>query len=525
MKSRVVVAEKISESGVAALNATCEVVDAVGSSRNDLLGLLADASALIVRSETDVDAAMIAAAPLLQVIGRAGIGVDNIDLEAATGAGVLVVNAPNSNTISAAEHTMALLLAQARRIPEADASLRSGVWERPRFKGVELHGKTLGILGLGKIGTLVAQRAAAFGMRIAAYDPYVSQERARRIGVELGTLDEVLREADFVTIHLPRTRETEGLMSTQVLASMKPGARIINVARGGIVDEAALADAIRSGHIAGAALDVFATEPATASPLFALTQVVVTPHLGASTQEAQDKAGLAVAEAVAAALAGDLVPSAVNVDLGARVSDEVRPFLGLAEQLGRIFTGFSRGLPSELEVTSMGRLAKEPTRAIMLSALKGALDAVSDDPVSFVNAPLVAQTHGMRISESSQETSADYQSLIMLSGIVVDRDRRLAGTMMAKKGPVLVEVDDYEIELPITDYMLLVRNDDVPGVIGRVGTAIGDLGINISDMAVGRNQDGHAMMGLSLDSAIDPHDLEQLGKLDGVAAIRFIDLT
>jgi D-3-phosphoglycerate dehydrogenase len=523
--SRVVVAEKISESGIAALAKTCEVVDAVDWSREELLGGLAGAAALIVRSATQVDAQMIAAGESLEVIGRAGIGVDNIDLDAATAAGVLVVNAPDSNTISAAEHTMALLLAQARRIPEADASLRGGAWERAKFKGVELHGKTLGVLGLGKIGTLVAQRAAAFGMRITAYDPYVSDERAHRIGVDLGTLEEVLRDADFVTVHLPRTRETEGLISKETLAAMKPGARIINVARGGLVDEEALAESIEAGHIAGAAFDVFATEPVTDSPFFAMPEVVVTPHLGASTREAQDKAGLSVAEAVAAALAGELVPSAVNVDLGARVTDEVRPFLHLAELLGRIFTGFARGLPTELEVTSMGQLALEPSRAVMLSALKGTLDGVIDDPVSFVNAPLIAQSHGIRVSESAQETSVDYQSLVILSGVVADRDRLMAGTMMEKKGPVLVEVDDYEIELPITDYMLLVRNDDVPGVIGRVGTAIGDLGINISDMAVGRNQGGQAMMGLSLDAAISPEGIEQLAKLDGVAAIRFIDLT
>jgi D-3-phosphoglycerate dehydrogenase len=521
----VVVAEKISEPGLAALRETCDVVDAVDVPRAELLEALAGANALIVRSATKVDAELIGAAPFLEVIGRAGIGVDNIDLDAATSAGVLVVNAPNANTISAAEHTMALLLAQARRIPEADASLRSGAWERPRFKGVELHGKTLAVLGLGKIGTLVAQRAAAFGMRITAYDPYVSAERARRIGVELDSLEAVLRDADFVTIHLPRTRETEGLVDADTLAAMKPGARIINVARGGIVDEAALAAAIRGGHIGGAALDVFASEPATASPLFELPHVVVTPHLGASTVEAQDKAGRAVAEAVASALAGDIVPSAVNVDLGAGVADQVRPFLRLAELLGRIFTGFSRGLPTEFEVTAMGQLAAEPTRAIMLSALKGALDRVSDDPVSFVNAPLIAQGRGMRVSESAQETSADYQSLVVLAGVVAGRDRTMAGTMMAKKGPVLVQVDDYEIELPITDYMLLVRNDDVPGVIGRVGTAIGDLGINISDMAVGRDHDGHAMMGLSLDMPISPEGIARLAGLEGVAAIRFIDLT
>ena len=288
---------------------------------------------------------MMAAAPHLQVVGRAGVGVDNIDLEAATRAGVLVVNAPNANTISAAEHTMALLLAQARRISEADASLRSGAWERKRFGGVELHAKTLGVVGLGRIGTLVAQRASAFGMRILAYDPYVSEERARRLGVELGGLAEVFATADFITIHLPRTKDTEGLVDAEMLATMKPTARLINVARGGIVDEDALAAAVRAGTIGGAAIDVFAVEPTTASPLFDLPQVVVTPHLGASTQEAQDKAGISVAESVADALRGELVLAAVNIDLGPHVSDDIKPFLPLTEWLGRIFIGFAKGLP------------------------------------------------------------------------------------------------------------------------------------------------------------------------------------
>lgn len=526
MRPKVVVAETIAAAGIEALAATCEVDIAVGVDKEELAARLSDAAGLIVRSETQVDAELIRAAGKLEVIGRAGIGVDNIDVDVATAHGVLVVNAPNANTISAAEHTMALLLAQARRVPEADASLRSGAWERSRFQGIELHGKTLGVLGLGKIGTLVAQRASSFGMRIVAYDPYISVDRARRLGVELGELSEVLAEADFITIHLPRTRETEGLVGAEAIASMKDGVRIVNAARGGILDEAALVDAISSGKVAGAAIDVFTVEPTTDSPLFDLPEVVVTPHLGASTLEAQDKAGVAVAEAVAETLRGELVLSAVNLDLGPSVSEEVRPFLRLAEQLGTIFVAFSRGVPSTLTVCGQGRLADEPVRPLVLAALKGALREVTDTPVSYVNAPVIAEQRGVAVVEEAQRELEDYQSVVQLTGEVEGRHRSIAGTFMAKKGPVLIEVDGYEIEVPITSHLLLLRNDDVPGVIGRVGMFLGNRSVNISDMVVGRSPEGHAaMMGLSLDDALSDDDIAEFLRLDGINAARYIDLS
>lgn len=526
MRPKVVVAETIAAAGIEALAATCEVDIAVGVDKEELAARLSDAAGLIVRSETQVDAELIRAAGKLEVIGRAGIGVDNIDVDVATAHGVLVVNAPNANTISAAEHTMALLLAQARRVPEADASLRSGAWERSRFQGIELHGKTLGVLGLGKIGTLVAQRASSFGMRIVAYDPYISVDRARRLGVELGELSEVLAEADFITIHLPRTRETEGLVGAEAIASMKDGVRIVNAARGGILDEAALVDAISSGKVAGAAIDVFTVEPTTDSPLFDLPEVVVTPHLGASTLEAQDKAGVAVAEAVAETLRGELVLSAVNLDLGPSVSEEVRPFLRLAEQLGTIFVAFSRGVPSTLTVCGQGRLADEPVRPLVLAALKGALREVTDTPVSYVNAPVIAEQRGIAVVEEAQRELEDYQSVVQLTGEVEGRHRSIAGTFMAKKGPVLIEVDGYEIEVPITSHLLLLRNDDVPGVIGRVGMFLGNRSVNISDMVVGRSPEGHAaMMGLSLDDALSDDDIAEFLRLDGINAARYIDLS
>jgi D-3-phosphoglycerate dehydrogenase len=520
----VVIAEAVADAAVAALSERVDVDVATQCSPAELLERMGAASGLIVRSATQVDAALIDAAPGLQVIGRAGVGVDNIDVAAATAAGVMVVNAPDANTVSAAEHTMALLLAQARRIAEADASLRAGAWDRKRLKGVELSGKTLGILGLGRIGTLVAMRASAFGMRIVAYDPYVSDERVRAIGASSASLDEVFAHADFITIHLPRTADTLGLIDAGAIASMKPGVRIVNVARGGLVDEAALADAIRRGHVGGAAFDVFAKEPTTESPLFELPEVVVTPHLGASTQEAQDKAGLAVARAVLAALDGELVPSAVNLSLGGRIDDAARPYVRLTEGLGQVFTSFAHGLPGELAVSARGRDVEEMVPAVALAAMKGMLLEATDEPVSYVNAPVLAARHGMKVLEESVPEAEDYRAVIHLSGKVEGVDREIAGTVMAHKGPVLVSVDGYEIEFPMTRHMLLVRNADTPGVIGRVGTALGDAGVNISDMAVGRGPDDGAMMGISMDQEVPPGLLDRIRALEGVLAARYIQL-
>ncbi len=524
-RHKVVVAEEISEAGIAALAETCDVVVTVGEPIERTIAELADASALIVRSATTVDEAMIAAAPNLTVIGRAGIGVDNIDVEAATSHGVMVVNAPDANAISAAEHTMALILAQARHVAAADRSLREGRWDRKKFQGIELAGKTLGVLGLGKIGAFVAQRAAAFGMRVVAYDPYVSADRARRLGVEMLTLDDLFANADIITIHLPRTPQTEHLIDAGAIARMKDGVRIVNVARGGIVVEADLAEAIRSGKVAGAALDVFDTEPKTDSPLFDLPEVTVTPHLGASTREAQDKAGVAVAESVAEALAGEMVLSAVNLDLGPPVSPELKPFIKLAEQLGKIFMALARGLPDELTVTVSGEIAEEPVRPVALSALKGVLAGSCDVPVSYVNAPMLAESRGLSVVEESEHDVVDYQSTIRLSGEVDGKHRTVAGTVMARKGAVLVGVDGHAIEVPIAEHLLLVRNDDKPGCIGRVGTFLGNIGSNISDMVVGRAPDGSAaMMGIALDAPFPVEKLDDLLELEGINAARYVEL-
>ncbi|HET9601570.1 MAG TPA: phosphoglycerate dehydrogenase, partial [Acidimicrobiales bacterium] len=379
--ARILVTEEIAEGGLEELRAAGHDVDLqLGLTPEGLIDAVRHVHALIIRSATQVTGEVLEAAEDLLVVGRAGIGLDNVDLETATRRGVMVVNAPQSNIVSAAEHTMALLLAQARNIPQAHGALRAGRWERSQWEGVELDGKTLGVVGLGRIGKLVAQRAQAFGMRVMAYDPFVSDERARQMGVELASLERVVGEADFLSIHLPRTKETVGLVGKELLAQAKPTLRVINVARGGIVDEDALAWAIREGVIAGAALDVFEHEPTTESPLFELDSVIVTPHLGASTREAQDKAGGTIAEMVELALEGEFVPFAVNVS-AAEASETVRPFLALAERLGRLFTSLAEGVPATVEVCYEGQIADYDTRILTLATLKGLFGGVSEDPV------------------------------------------------------------------------------------------------------------------------------------------------
>ena len=488
-------------------------------SPDELLEVVVGAEALIVRSATQVTAEVLHAGEALAVVGRAGIGLDNVDVEAATRRGVMVVNAPQSNVLSAAEHAMALLLAQARNIPQAHAALVAGKWERSKWEGVELHGKTLGVVGLGRIGALVAQRALAFGMRLCAYDPYVSPDRARHMGVELLPLDELVAEPDFLTIHLPKTSETAGLIGADLLAKAKPGLRIVNAARGGIVDEAALADALRSGVLGGAAIDVFASEPCTDSPLFSLPGVVVTPHLGASTAEAQDKAGVTIAEQVNLALAGDFVPFAVNV-AASEVSETVRPFLRLAEQLGRCFACLNDGLPERLEVEYQGGLAGHNTSILTLAVLKGIFATGTEEPVSYVNAPQLAEERGLEIREVSTSTARDYVNLITLRSPA----HSIAGTLSGPRSESrIVLVDDHAVEVPPAEHMLIVRNDDRPGMIGVVGTVLGAAGVSISSMDVDPSRtEGTALMVLSTDGAIPDDAFARLRGTDGILDIHRI---
>ena len=511
--------EEIAEPGLALLRAAGHDVDVqVGLSASELLDAVQGAAALIIRSATKVTAEVIEAGTDLMVVGRAGIGLDNVDVPAATRRGVMVVNAPQANILSAAEHTMALLLAQARNVPQAHAALVAGRWERSRWEGVELHGKILGVVGLGRVGALVAQRAAAFGMRLVAYDPYVSVERAKQMGVELGSLREVVAQADFLTIHLPKTSETTGLIDADLLAAAKPGVRIVNTARGGIIDEKALAQAVADGAVGGAALDVFEHEPTTESPLFDLDAVVVTPHLGASTREAQDKAGVTIAEQVQLALAGDFVPFAVNI-AAAEVPEAVRPWMPLAERLGRLWAALARELPDVLDIEFQGGLADHDNRILSLAVLKGLFSVATDEPVSYVNAPQLAEERGLVVrstastASSAKAPGSGYLNLIALRG----GSHAVAGTMFGDGEPRVVMVDDHALELPIARWMLMVHNDDRVGVVASVATILAEAGLNIVDLKLGRSAaGGTAMMALSFEQAVPADVVNALRGTPGI---------
>ncbi len=518
--ARILVTEEIAEGGLDRLRAAGhEVVVELDLAR--LLESVKGAHALIIRSATQVTAEVLEAGSDLVVVGRAGIGLDNVDVEAATRRGVMVVNAPQSNIVSAAEHTMALLLSQARNVPQAHAALIAGRWERARWEGVELADKTLAIIGLGRIGKLVADRAKAFGMRLVAYDPFVSAERARQMGVELLALDQAVAEADFLTVHLPRTKETTGLINRDLLLKAKPSLRVINVARGGIVDEQALADCVRDGIIAGAAVDVFVTEPTTSSPLFELDSIVVTPHLGASTREAQDKAGDTIADMVLLALAGDFVPFAVNVD-AAEANETLRPFLPLAEGLGRLFSSLTAGSMHEgaspvIEVCTEGDIAGYDTRILGLAALKGFFSVITDEQVTFVNAPQLAKQAGIEVRDVNSATSADFVNLLTLRGM----GHSISGTLVGRRSDQrIVMIDDHHFDVPPAEHLMMVKNDDRPGVIGTVGTLLGNAGVNIDDMDVGRAaQPGTAVMLIAPSAAVPAEVIDELRGAPGITSV------
>ncbi|MGH9178629.1 MAG: phosphoglycerate dehydrogenase [Acidimicrobiales bacterium] len=522
--ARILVTEPLAQRGLDLMAAAGHDVDVqLDLDPPALLQAIPGAAALIIRSATQVTDDVLAAGTDLVVVGRAGIGLDNVDVVAATRRGVMVVNAPESNVLSAAEHTIALLLAQSRCIPQANAALKQGRWERSRWEGVELHGKTLGVVGLGRIGTLVAQRANAFGMHLIAYDPFVSSERARQLGIELvESLEALVGRADFLTLHVSKTKETMGLVDRDLLAKAKPGLRIVNTARGGIVDEEALAEALRDGTVASAGLDVFATEPTTESPLFGLDQVVVTPHLGASTAEAQDKAGVTIAEQVLLALAGDFVPYAVNVS-AAEASETVRPFLPLAERLGAMFGSLNEGTPNRLDVEYEGALADHDTSLLTLSVLKGVLSAASnDDPVSYVNAPQQARDRGMQWRESKSPLARDHVNLITLRGGA----HSVAGTLTGVRSePRIVMVDDHSVDLPPARNMLVVRNDDRVGMVAFVTAVVAKAGVNVGNMTLGRTASGDtALMVLGIDTPLPAEAIDELRKGPGILDVSAVTL-
>ncbi|HEY4018718.1 MAG TPA: phosphoglycerate dehydrogenase [Pseudonocardiaceae bacterium] len=524
----VLLAEKLAPSVLDLLGDSVEVRHVDGTDRPALLAAVADADALLVRSATKVDAEVLAAANRLKVVARAGVGLDNVEVPAATARGVMVVNAPTSNIVSAAEHAAALLLAVARRIPAADASLRGGEWKRSSFNGVELNGKTAGIVGLGKIGQLLAQRLAAFGMDLIAYDPYVAPARAAQLGIEMVTLDELLARADTISIHLPKTPETKGLIGADQLAKVKPGVIIVNDARGGLIDEQALADAVREGRVGGAGIDVFATEPTTASPLFALANVVVTPHLGASTSEAQDRAGTDVARSVLLALAGDFVPDAVNVQTGGVVGEEVKPYLPLTQKLGSVLAALASKAPASVTVTVRGELSNEDVTVLPLAALRGVFGGIVDQQVTFVNAPALAEELGVAVELTKEPESANHRSLVTVKAALPDGTAlSVSGTLTGLDGvEKLVEVNGRHFDLRAEGDALLLEYPDRPGVMGTVGTLLGEAGVNIEAAQLSQTTGGgNALMLLRVDRGVDAEVLESIGGAVGAKLIRAISFS
>lgn len=525
-KPSVLVAEELSPAGIALLKDDFDVHHVDGANRSALLPALSGVDALIVRSATKVDAEALAAAPKLQVVARAGVGLDNVDVEAATKAGVLVVNAPTSNIVSAAEQAINLLLASARNTAPAHQALIGGEWKRSKYTGVELYDKTVGVVGLGRIGVLVAQRLSAFGMRLIAYDPFVQPARAAQIGVEVVGLDELLERSDFITVHLPKNKDTLGLISDEALAKVKPNVRVINAARGGIVDEAALARAIKEGRVAGAGIDVFAKEPCTESPLFEFESVVVAPHLGASTHEAQEKAGTQVARSVRLALSGEFVPDAVNIQ-GGGVSEEVKPCLPLVEKLGRIFTSLAGGAVARVDIEVRGEIAAHDVKIVELAALKGVFGGVVEEAVTYVNAPLVAKERGVEVNLITSEDSPDWRNELTVRGILADGQRvSVSGTLTGPRhSEKLTEVNGYSMEIGLNEHMAFLQYEDRPGIVGTVGALLGEAQVNIAGMQVSRDvEGGTALITLTVDSAIPAETLESISAEISADRTRQVDL-
>ncbi|KZS60174.1 phosphoglycerate dehydrogenase [Mycobacterium ostraviense] len=523
----VLIADKLAQSTVAALGDQVEVRWVDGPDREKLLAAVPEADALLVRSATTVDAEVLAAAPKLKIVARAGVGLDNVDVDAATARGVLVVNAPTSNIHSAAEHALALLLAAARQIPAADATLRERTWKRSSFSGTEIFGKTVGVVGLGRIGQLVAQRVAAFDAHVVAYDPYVSPARAAQLGIELLPLDELLARADFISVHLPKTPETAGLIDKAALAKTKPGVIIVNAARGGLVDEAALTDAVTSGHVRAAGLDVFASEPCTDSPLFELPQVVVTPHLGASTVEAQDRAGTDVAESVRLALAGEFVPDAVNVG-GGVVNEEVAPWLDLVRKLGVLAAALSDGMPVSLSVQVRGELSSEDVEVLKLSALRGLFSAVIEDPVTFVNVPALAAERGVSAEIRKASESPNHRSVVDVravgaDGSVVDVSGTLYGPQLTQK---IVQINGRHFDMRAEGINLVVHYVDQPGALGKIGTLLGGVAVNIHAAQLSEDVEGPgATILLRLDRDVPNEVRSAIVAAVGADKLEVVDLS
>jgi D-3-phosphoglycerate dehydrogenase len=532
-RPRVLVAEKIGDSAIELLRRHFEVELGVGWEREQLAQRIGEFDGILIRSATKLDGELLAKATRLRAVGRAGVGVDNVDVPAATKRGIVVANAPQSNVITAAEHTMALLLALARNVPQAHASLTGGAWDRSRFSGVELYEKTLGILGFGRIGQLVAQRARGFGMHVIAFDPFVGAERYRELGVEkAASSDDVYAVADFLTLHLPNTPETEGWLDAEALAKCKDGVRVLNVARGLLVVDEDLKAALDSGKVGGAALDVFRSEPVTEHPLFGYPNVIVTPHLGASTAEATDRAGYQAAEQVVAALTGGVVTSAVNVPaISAEDMEALGPFVPLCRALGRIALALAEGSSIDRVQTEFrGRIAERDTRLLSIEALLGVLRGHTEEEVNEVNAPAMADERGIALAETKLTTARDYTDLIRVTVTSGEDSVRVVGTLIGRRNrPHLLEAWGQRFQLQLEPHITLFRYRDVPGMIGRVGTIFGEHGININAAAVGHQpddseQDGVAVMVITTDNAVPQAVLDEIVAIDGFEAGRTVSL-
>lgn len=527
-KPVVLIAEELSPATLEALGPDFDIRNVDGADRSALLPALADANAVLIRSATKMDSEAIAAAPKLKVIARAGVGLDNVDIKSATNAGVMVVNAPTSNIISAAELAIAQIMGLARHIPDANASLKAGEWKRSKYTGVELYEKTVGIIGLGRIGTLVAQRLAGFGTTLIGFDPYVTQARAEQMGVELVSIEELMKRSDFITIHIPKTPETTGMISTAQFALAKPNLRIVNCSRGGIIDETALYEALSSGQIAGAGLDVFVNEPPKDSPLLGLPNILVTPHLGASTDEAQEKAGISVAKSVRLALAGDLVPDAVNV-AGGVIDSSVKPGIPLAEKLGQIVAGLAHTSIVSVEFEARGEIAAHDVTVLKLAALKGLFQTMVTEQVSYVNAPLMAEQRGVEVRLTQDTTSDEYRNVTTLKAVLSDGTTVSAGGTVIgpKHQQKVVSINGYDVELSMAEHLVVMVYQDRPGIVAIYGKAFAEANINIAAMTIARQQKGgKALSVITVDSPVASSLLEKLRveiQADSMRAISLSD--
>lgn len=525
-KPVVLIAEELSPATVDALGPDFEIRQVDGTDRGALLAALAEANAVLIRSATQMDAEAIAAGPNLRVIARAGVGLDNVDVPAATRAGVMVVNAPTSNVISAAELAITHLLALARHLPAADASMKAGQWKRSAFTGAELYEKTVGVVGLGRIGVLVAQRLAAFGVELLAYDPYVPPARAQQLGVTLVELDELMRRSDFITIHIPKTPETTNLIGADEFALAKPTLRIVNASRGGIIDEDALLEALQSGRIAGAGLDVFVSEPPTGSPLLGAPGIQLTPHLGASTDEAQEKAGVAVARSVRLALDGELVPDAVNVAGGA-IDPSVRPGIPLMEKLGQVFAALADHSFASIDVEVRGEIVAHDVGVLKLAALKGIFSRISSEQVSYVNAPLLAEQRGVAVRLLTEASSEEYRNLLTIRGALSDGTQlSVSGTLVgAKQAQKIVEINGYDVEVPMAEHLIVMLYTDRPGIVAVYGKEFGEASINIAGMQIARREaGGEALSVLTVDSRVPDELLERVQSAIDARVMRAITI-